>query len=220
MEENISGIYSIKNILNNKRYIGQTINLEKRKICHFHNLKNNSHFNYKLQKDFNEYGENNFLFEILVYCEPSGLTEYEQSFVNFYKSNIYNILLDCVNSQQGIKISEETRKKMRISHLGKNNPRYGKHLSEETREKISNKKSKENNPMFGKTGKNHPRFGKHHSDETKEKMSNIKLGENNPMFGKNHSEETKKKMSENHSDFSGENHPNFGKHYSKKPKDK
>ena len=187
MIEDISGIYSIKNILDNKRYVGQTINLEKRKICHFHSLKNNSHFNFKLQGDFNKYGENNFLFEILVYCEPTELTKYEQSFVNFYKSNIYNILLDCVNSQQGIKMSEETRKKMSISHkgilAGEKHPNFGKHLSEETRKKISNKKSKENNPMFGKTGKNHPNYGKHFSEETKEKMSNIKLGKNNPMFG-------------------------------------
>ena len=32
-------------------------------------------------------------------------------------------------------------------------------------------------------------------------------GDKNPFYGKKHSEETKKKMSENHADFSGENHP-------------
>jgi hypothetical protein len=36
-------------------------------------------------------------------------------------------------------------------------------------------------------------------------------GECHRNFGKHHSEETKKKMNENHADFRGENNPNFGK---------
>ena len=38
--------------------------------------------------------------------------------------------------------------------------------------------------------------GKTHAPETIELMSKIKLRKNNPMYGKNHSEETKRKMSE------------------------
>lgn len=36
----------------------------------------------------------------------------------------------------------------------------------------------------------------------------------NPFKGKKHSDETRKKMSENHADFSGENHPLYGKNHS------
>lgn len=38
--------------------------------------------------------------------------------------------------------------------------------------------------------------GKQHSEETKKKMSEARKGEKHPMYGKKHSEEAKKKMSE------------------------
>jgi len=69
------------------------------------------------------------------------------------------------------------------------------------------------------------------SDETRKKISDANkaswteercrqasinlTGENNPMYGKHHSEESKKKMSDNHKDISGENNPMYGKHHSK-----
>lgn len=66
-------------------------------------------------------------------------------------------------------------------------------------------------------GENHPMYGKNHSEETKQKISEARkeryYGENHPMYGKHHSEETKKKMSENHADFSGKNHPRHGLHW-------
>lgn len=42
-------------------------------------------------------------------------------------------------------------------------------------------------------------------------MSLAQRGENNHNFNKSFSEDTKRKMSENHADFSGENHPQWGK---------
>lgn len=55
-------IYQIINKVDGKRYVGQTINLEKRKASHFSKLKTNSHPNYLLQKAWNEWGEENFEF--------------------------------------------------------------------------------------------------------------------------------------------------------------
>jgi len=40
-------------------------------------------------------------------------------------------------------------------------------------------------------------------------------GENNPMYNKHHTEETKRKMKENHANFKGKNHPLYGKCLSK-----
>lgn len=51
--------------------------------------------------------------------------------------------------------------------------------------------------------------GKKLSKKTREKMSKSRKGENNGMYGKNHTENTKKKMSENHADFSNEKHPKY-----------
>ena len=58
-------IYAIKNILDNKMYIGQTINIESRISAHRNNLINNKHHSSKLQNAFNKYGKENFKLIIL-----------------------------------------------------------------------------------------------------------------------------------------------------------
>lgn len=52
-----------------------------------------------------------------------------------------------------------------------------------------------NNPMYGKPG---TRLGKHLSDETKQKLSEAKKGQQSWMKGKKHTEEAKQKNSEAH----------------------
>lgn len=64
-----SGIYQIRNINNNKLYIGSAVNLIKRKNGHFSALFKNKHENNKLQNAYNKYGKETFIFEILEYCE-------------------------------------------------------------------------------------------------------------------------------------------------------
>lgn len=44
-------------------------------------------------------------------------------------------------------------------------------------------------------GEEHPFFGRQHSPETRAKMSASRRGENHPMFGRQHSPETRAKMS-------------------------
>lgn len=88
----------------------------------------------------------------------------------------------------GLKRSEETKRKMSISHLGNQNMR-GKHFSNVTKTKMS----------FAHKGKPSPWKGKHPSEEVRKKMSNFhKLlkGELNPFWGKHHSREAKKKIGE------------------------
>lgn len=47
---------------------------------------------------------------------------------------------------------------------------------EEIKRKISKANSGKNNGNYGKTGEKHPMYGKHHSEETRKKMSNEKKG--------------------------------------------
>ena len=166
-----SGIYCIENLKNGKKYIGQSVDLEKRKHEHFSLLKGNNHSNTHLQNSYNKYGEENFKFRILLYCEPFELTKYEQFFVDYYMPELlYNVRLECVNSNQGIILSEGTKRKMSKANGGENHPMWGKHHSEETIKKMSEACHGENNPMYGK----------HHSEETIRKMSEALSGENSP----------------------------------------
>jgi len=59
------GIYKITNKSNNKVYIGESFNIERRWNEHKLDLENNSHHSYKLQNDYNIYGKNNFKFEVI-----------------------------------------------------------------------------------------------------------------------------------------------------------
>src|ERR1035437_9848826 len=105
------GIYKIVNLINNDCYIGQSIDLEKRKYIHFRLLKLNKSLHRHLQNAYNLYGVENFKFEIILYCEPFELTRYEQGLVDRLKP-VYNICIECVDSCKGIKRSIETRVKM------------------------------------------------------------------------------------------------------------
>lgn len=85
----------------------------------------------------------------------------------------------------GKKHSEESKTRMFEAMRGKNNPFYGKKHTEESLKKMSESKTGMfkgcKNSMYGKTGSESPMYGR--------------TGVKHPMYGKNHSEETKKRIS-------------------------
>lgn len=137
-----SGIYGIRNKINNKIYVGQTsMRFLKRYHHHVWKLKNNSHDNKHLQNAWNKYGEENFEYIILEVVENPKenfykLDEIEKDFIKkFRKENLsYNIQCGGQLSHDGPNLSEEQRKK-----IGKINKERmtGSKLSEETRLKMS-----------------------------------------------------------------------------------
>lgn len=89
-------IYAIKNDINGKVYIGQTLNYRPRMTDHFCQLKNNNHYNKYLQVDFNDYGQKAFsklvlkgnIIEIMLNEEENKLIK-ESGFGN--RDKCYNI---------------------------------------------------------------------------------------------------------------------------------
>lgn len=61
----ISGIYCIYNSINNKRYIGSSINLHDRLTRHLYELKTNQHFNTHLQHSVEKYTIDVFYIDII-----------------------------------------------------------------------------------------------------------------------------------------------------------
>ena len=80
--------YKITNIENGSFYIGITTDYEKRKKQHFNNLKNKTHPNYKIQKDFDLYGENAFVFEVI---EELDVSEEDWWRVQWLKSTAFSM---------------------------------------------------------------------------------------------------------------------------------
>lgn len=132
MKNNICGIYYIKNIVNNNMYIGQSINIKNRFSCHKSALNKNSHYNEKLQEDFNKYGIESFEFGVLEECNREDLDKLEQYYIKKYNTMIegYN---NASGGLKGFKSSEETKLKVSLNHAdvsGENNPSYGKTIKQ------------------------------------------------------------------------------------------
>lgn len=87
-------IYLITNKLNNKKYIGQTINFEKRMKEHIYGR--NSKKNCLIDRALKKYGKNNFTFEILDITDSQENIDYLEKYyikkLNCIKPNGYNIL--------------------------------------------------------------------------------------------------------------------------------
>lgn len=104
------GIYCIKNIDNNKIYIGSSKNLYDRLHQHFYNLKYNKHHSLHLQASYNKYGAKCFDYDILEFCTFDELYEHEQYWIDTLKPE-YNKRLDAERNS-GLKVSDETKEKI------------------------------------------------------------------------------------------------------------
>lgn len=113
-----SGIYKIINIITitNNIYIGSAIYLKSRKSGHFYNLIKNKHHNKKLQNSFNKHGKENFIFEVLEFCEKENLITREQHYLDTLKPK-YNIL-KIAGSSLGRKRSLKERQENSLRKLG------------------------------------------------------------------------------------------------------
>lgn len=180
----IIGIYSIKNLINGKVYVGSSSDIRKRWSTHKRMLDNNEHYNEHLQKSWNKYGEKNFDFKIIEHTDLDTLLKREQYWIDFYGSNDYKKgfnMCEVAGSVLGLKWSETARKRHSERIKGR------KH-TDETKLKISEShKGKKMNfkdehlqylseRMKGKIGDKNPFFGKKHTDETKYKIRTSKLG--------------------------------------------
>lgn len=77
-----SGIYRITCLGNKKFYIGSAVNLKRRFDEHQTLLRNNKHYNSKLQHAWNKYGEEQFIFDIVELVDEEYLLDCEQTWMD------------------------------------------------------------------------------------------------------------------------------------------
>lgn len=140
----MTGIYMITNLITGERYIGQSLDIERRFMEH----KTPKAKKYRIDRDINEYGAKNFQFVVLEECGKSELTERERHYIDTLAPE-YNTVVKgkrrsedfCEKVRSGTKrwwqnLPEETKQKIITKNLKR--PPKGHHVSEQTREKLRN----------------------------------------------------------------------------------
>lgn len=150
----ICGIYCIKNLINNKCYIGQSKDIASRWRREKSVLsKDEPAWNVYLQNAWKKYGQENFCFYVLEECSVDDLDDREMFWIDSLDAfnNGYNNTIGGSGSKgasawnKGIKLSDEYKRKLSESHKGYQH-------TDEQKKKISEKTSGENNPHYGKFG--------------------------------------------------------------------
>lgn len=113
--KNKSGVYIIKNILNNKFYIGSSVNIYDRAKTHFSKLSKNQHANNYLQNSFNKNGRESFTLELLEECGIELIVTREQYYIDTLKPE-FN-LRKIAESNIGIPMSEYSKKVLRAVNI-------------------------------------------------------------------------------------------------------
>ena len=77
----MTGIYLITNTVNDKIYVGQTVDIEDRWGNHKARLNGGYHNNKHLQRSWNKYGSDSFSFTVLTECAEEQLNTMEEYFI-------------------------------------------------------------------------------------------------------------------------------------------
>lgn len=164
-------VYLIWNMVNGKKYVGQTVKTVKERFKQ--HAKKKSPIGNAIRK----YDKENFRYGVIVTCATKAeLDKQEKYFItalNCKTPNGYN-RTDGGEGTVGYSPTPEHRAKLAAVNLGK-------HHAPEHCAKIS----------AAVSGENHPFFGKHHTTQTRAKLAAANLG-------KHHTTQTRSKMSVSH----------------------
>jgi group I intron endonuclease len=169
-------IYKIRNVVNQKFYVGSTGNKRERFRTHRNKLRSSKHHCAHLQAAWNKYGEDCFVFEVVeVVSSIDELQKAEDVWLSEWVGNE-----NCYN--HGLRSGAPWRGVAKELH-----PNFGRVMSEDQKGVL--RKARLAQPD--------PRIGKKHTEETKQRISTAKMA--NPLKywqGKTRSDETKIKISE------------------------
>jgi len=172
------GIYTIE--INEKIYIGSSIDIDRRWREHKLKLSKKTHPNKKLLNAWNKYGQADYC--IVELCDESTLLKREQFWIDElscvqYGLNICAVAGNTLGRQHTDEAKEKISKVMKENGSQKGNQHFAGYThTEESKAKMSKALK-----------------GRQFSDEHKAKISEASKG-NKSFLGKQHSDETKQKM--------------------------
>lgn len=134
------GIYCWQNKINNKKYIGQSIDLNNRKRSFG---GRDVYSGKRLQAEIEKYGKENFQYSILTHCKPEELDYYEKFYISRLRTTDKEYGYNCTSGGNSQYIrSEECKENMR------------KAWTDERRKKCSEERTGEKNGNYGKRWNN------------------------------------------------------------------
>lgn len=141
-------IYAIRHIESGRMYVGSALSFNKRRRLHLWALRRGTHHSIKLQRAWNKYGEDAFVFEVVEpVADSASLISREQHWIDTMSAvkTGYNIR-PTAGSALGTRHSAETKARMSLL-------KTGLRASAETRAKIS--ASKKGVPFPPEKGRKH-----------------------------------------------------------------
>ena len=126
-----------------KSYIGQSVNLNRRKKTFINFSKYRHGKIYYAKKKYCK--ESDWVYKVLEYCDVDKLDEREQYYIE-----LYDTMNNGYNSDTGGHLNRKLSNEARQKFSGSGNPFYGKHHTEEQKRKLSEAMKGENNPLYGK----------------------------------------------------------------------
>lgn len=230
MKKKRCGIYIFTDASNNFKYIGKSVDMQRRIDEHYLCKGKNRHFYYALALRPDQFSVEMIELPLASDAELNTLEICYIHVLNTIHPHGYNLTQGGTGGRQ----SFETRQQMSVSGKTKffthehrqkiSESGKGRVFTPEHRRRISEATRGQNNPMYGKprtpeqkkaqsekmTGTNHPNYGKpsplkgkHRPPEVCAKLSQATKGKNNPMYGKR-----------------GKDNPNYGKPFSEERKQK
>jgi group I intron endonuclease len=196
-----TGVYKWTCTVNGKVYVGSAAtSLRQRRHDHRKLLRYNKHSNQHLQRAWNKYGEENFVFATIERCLPELCLGREQHWIDYYRSYDrrygYNIS-PTAGSCLGTRMSEEWKAEQK---------RKNALLTPEQRAWKFRNRRRPTEEHIAKLKV--ARVGKKHTDASKEKMRQAKLGKKQTpehiakvkaaKAGYRHPEHVKEKIRETH----------------------
>ncbi len=87
------GVYAIINKITKRCYVGSSAYMCDRVFSHMSKLKNKKHPSWRMQYDFDKYGEKSFTFKVLRRCQQRFLMDRERDFHTKMKPSYCNLQL-------------------------------------------------------------------------------------------------------------------------------